>query len=178
MKSRLAQEQDIAPILALQDLNLVTNLDEAQKKDGFVTTPFTVEQLRELIALDGLFVVEKGEKILGYAAAAHWDYFDGRPMFELMISRFERLHFRGKSISREDSFQYGPVCIAKEARGKGAFQALFAEVVRQMKARYAIGTTFINRINARSYEAHTRKLGLEPIDEFDFNGNGYWGLAF
>ena len=58
MKSRLAHEPDIAPILALQDLNLVTKLDETQKKDGFVTTPFTAEQLRELIALDGLFVVE------------------------------------------------------------------------------------------------------------------------
>lgn len=178
MKSRFAHEQDIAPILALQDLNLVTKLDEVQKKDGFVTTPFTAGQLRELITLDGLFVVEQDGKNLGYAAAAHWDYFDGRPMFELMISRFEKLSFGGEAISRQNSFQYGPVCVAKEARGKGAFQTLFAEVARQMKARYAIGTTFINRINARSYEAHTRKLGLELIDEFDFNGNNYWGLAF
>ena len=47
-----------------------------------------------------------------------------------------------------------------------------------MSEKFEIGTTFINKINERSYQAHTRKAGIDVIDEFDFNGNNYYGLAF
>jgi hypothetical protein len=38
--------------------------------------------------------------------------------------------------------------------------------------------TFINKLNERSFAAHTRKLNLEIIDEFQFNGNSFYTLAF
>ena len=43
-----------------------------------------------------------------------------------------------------------------------------------MKKRCPKSVTFVNKINPRSYEAHKRKLGLEVIQEFEFNGNKYW----
>jgi hypothetical protein len=49
---------------------------------------------------------------------------------------------------------------------------------REFVARYPIGITFINRINERSAAAHMRKLGLSLIDEFEFSGRYYYGLAF
>lgn len=42
-----------------------------------------------------------------------------------------------------------------------------------MSKRYPILVTFVNKINTRFYEAHTRKLGLEVIQEFEFNNNHY-----
>jgi hypothetical protein len=45
-------------------------------------------------------------------------------------------------------------------------------------AQYPIGVTFINKANPRSLAAHTQKLNLEIIDEFEFNGNFYYGLGF
>ena len=47
-----------------------------------------------------------------------------------------------------------------------------------MAKRYPILVTFVNKINPRSYEAHTRKLGLEVIKEFEFNGNFYWEMVY
>lgn len=175
---RLSEHQDIDQILDLQDKNLVTRIAESDKIHGFVTTPFEKSQLEHLITLGGMFVAQMEHRVVGYAAAAHWDYFQGRPMFDLMICRFEKRDFNGKNITRANSFQYGPVCIAKEVRGSGVFQSLFDEMERVMKRRFEVGTTFINKINVRSYEAHTRKMGLQVIDEFDFGGNEYWGLAF
>jgi len=49
---RLSGNQDIEQILALQDKNLVTKIAEAEKIQGFVTTPFVAEQLEHLIALE------------------------------------------------------------------------------------------------------------------------------
>jgi hypothetical protein len=41
-----------------------------------------------------------------------------------------------------------------------------------------LGGTFINQINLRSVKAHTEKIDLEIVDEFSFNGNNYFTLAF
>jgi hypothetical protein len=48
----------------------------------------------------------------------------------------------------------------------------------RMCERFIIGATFINKVNARSMKAHTRKVKLDIIDEFQFNNNDYYGLAF
>jgi len=44
--------------------------------------------------------------------------------------------------------------------------------------KYPISITFINKVNAISEKAHTKKLGWEIIDEFEFNNNNYIQLAF
>jgi hypothetical protein len=170
--------RDVAGILALQEKNLVTKISEEQKKNGFVTTPFTGEQLESLVALDGLFVIDQNGTIAGYAVAAGWDYFSGRPMFDHMIGLFAEILYKGVRIARENSFQYGPVCVDLSLRGSDAFPRLFATMRESMSARYAVGTTFINKINGRSFRAHTEKARIDVINEFDFNGKNYYGLAF
>ena len=47
-----------------------------------------------------------------------------------------------------------------------------------MSQRYPILVTFVNKINPRSYEAHKRKLGLDVIQEFEFNGNSYYEMVY
>ena len=47
-----------------------------------------------------------------------------------------------------------------------------------MSKRYPILVTFVNKINPRSFEAHKRKLGLEIIQEFKYNGNEYCEFAY
>ncbi|HOO63270.1 MAG TPA: GNAT family acetyltransferase [Synergistaceae bacterium] len=178
MNVRAAVMNDIERVLALQELNLVTNLSEEQKKNGFVTTPLSYEQVKELVSIEGLAVIEDSEKILGYAVAAGWSYFEGRPMFDYMLERFRKITYREILITPENSYEYGPVCVDTSLRGTSAFPKLFAKSREMMAATYLIGTTFINKVNERSFQAHTRKAKLDVIDEFEFNGNDYYGLAF
>jgi hypothetical protein len=46
-----------------------------------------------------------------------------------------------------------------------------------MAHRYPIMVTFINKINPRSHAAHTRKLGMEVVQEFEYNQNHYYELV-
>lgn len=46
-----------------------------------------------------------------------------------------------------------------------------------MAKRFPILVTFVNKTNERSYAAHTRKLGLDVIQEFEFNNNIYYEMA-
>jgi hypothetical protein len=178
MIARIALEADIDGILDLQARNLYTNLSEADRADGFVMTPFTFDQIQALWKQAGVFVAEKDGAVSGYAFAGSWEYFSQWAIFPFMVSRFPQLNFQGAEINTLNTFQYGPVCIDRALRGSGIFPELFETMRLSLSARFPMGVTFIHQRNLRSLAAHTRKLNLEIIDEFEFCGNLYYGLAF
>ncbi|EFK97435.1 acetyltransferase, GNAT family, partial [sediment metagenome] len=88
------------------------------------------------------------------------------------------LEYIGQKLSTKNSYQYGPVCIDKSVRGSGVLENIFEFARVEMSKRYPILVTFINKINPRSYKAHTRKIGLEVIKEFEYNSNNYYELVY
>ncbi|MEZ4885917.1 MAG: hypothetical protein R3E32_14380 [Chitinophagales bacterium] len=107
MQARLGTSSDIEGILALQKLNLYSELSKAQRLKGFVTTPFTIPQIEEIIEEDGIFVVEKAGQIIAYTFAGSWKYFEQWPIFPFMTDRFPTLSFKDWEITTSNSFQYG-----------------------------------------------------------------------
>jgi len=168
----------IPGVLALQNKYLFAHLTEEERKKGFVTTPFTELQIEEAIDEAGLFIALEDEKVVGYVFAGTWAYFSAWPIFPFMIGRLSGKIFGNIIISDTNTFQYGPVCIDVTYRGTGLFNQLFEGMRIGMAQRYSVGLTFINQVNTHSYHAHTKKLGLESIETFDFNGNNYIALGF
>lgn len=176
---RNASIADIPQIEALQQRYHVSFLSEEEKKNGFVTTLFTREQLTELIETeDGISLACDGERVVAYAMAGSWQFWSKWPLFQYMIADLPNTEYLGRTLSTENSYQYGPVCIDMDYRGQGVLQKLFAHSTRQMSKRYPIMITFINQINTRSFAAHTQKVGLTVIKPFTFNGNQYYELGY
>ena len=175
IKTQIATINDIDSFLELQAKYLVTNLTQEQKKDGFVTTPFIIEQLYEIIKNDGLFLAKIEEKVIGYAFAGSWGYFSQWKIIEYMSGMLP-ISYENQIITQENSFQYGPICIDIEFRGSGLINLLFDFMSINMVKKYPISVTFINKINERSRKAHVEKLGWKIIREFQFNGNEYYFL--
>lgn len=94
-----------------------------------------------------------------------------------MVENLHDSKLSGNALTIRNSYQYGPVCVDKSVRGKGVFEAVFHYALNQMSKRYPFMVTFINKINPRSYEVHTRKVNLDVINEFSFNNNQYFKLA-
>jgi len=178
MHIRKATTTDISGIIKLQSANLFNNLKAEEREKGFVTTPFTIPLIEEIISQEGLFIATDNETVVAYVFAGSWEYFSYWDIFKYMISRFPNLEFQGKAISTENSFQYGPICIDINYRGKGLINKIFEEMRINLKEQYPISLTFINAVNIPSTKAHTEKLGWEIIDRFEFNGGKYLGLAF
>ncbi len=183
---RIAIESDIDGILDLQSRNLYANLSPLDLAGGFVTTPFTADLLCQLLDSPlerlrqraGVFVAVHDRKIIGYLLAGDWTFFSQWEIFRLMISRLPELRFMGEEITVDRSFQYGPICIDRDWRGSTVFPDLFALMRSSFESRFLVGVTFINKLNERSFTAHTRKLNLKIVDEFEFNGNSFYTLAF
>lgn len=179
INTRIGNYSDIPKVLALQEKYLYRNLSDLERKQGFVTTPFTVSQIEEIILENGLFIALNEEnEIIAYAFAGSWKYFEQWEIFNFMVSRFPKLTFKGKELTTKNSFQYGPVCIDMKYRGQGVLNVIFEEMRLEFNKTYPISITFINKINVISEVAHTKKLGWEIIDEFEFNNNTYIGLGF
>jgi hypothetical protein len=176
--ARIATESDIDGILHLQSQNLYANLAGDELADGFVTTPFTPELIRDLLTQDGAFVAESEGRIVGYILAGRWEFYSQWGIFRLMISRLPELSFQGKKIEVDRSFQYGPVCVDRTLRGSGILSQMFETMQSSFAPRLPIGVTFINKLNHRSLAAHHRKLNFEIVDEFEFNSGHFHTLAF
>jgi len=178
MELKIAELSDIEATLTLHYKYQVDSIAEEDKADGFVTTPFTKEQLTELItAENGLFIAKDGDMVLAYVMAASWGFWSAWPMFAHMITGLPNLTYAGQSLSTENSYQYGPICVDKCVRGSGMVEQIFEFSKQAMAERYPIMVTFINKNNPRSYAAHTRKLGMELIQEFEYNDNHYYELV-
>ncbi|UQD56026.1 GNAT family acetyltransferase [Flavobacterium sp. K5-23] len=174
----IATLNDIEGVLSLQELYLVSNLSEEEKKSSFVTTPFTTEQLTEVIRNKGLFIAKDNNTIIAYIFAESWAFFSQWPIFNYMTTLFPELSFLDFNINTSNSFQYGPICIHSAYRGKGLIIPLFEFMRSHIVARYPLALTFINKNNKPSLKAHTEKLKLTIIGDFQFNNNNYFVLAY
>ncbi len=176
---RCAEASDLEGVKRLQEMYHVSTIREEDKKDGFVTTLFTDEQFLSLIENEnGLVIALDGDKIISYAMSASWEYWSEWPLFKFMIQDLPHTEYLGRILSIENSYQYGPVCIDKEYRGRGVLENVFEFSRKLMEKRYPIMITFINQINPRSFKAHTEKVGMELIKTFDFNDNHYYELGY
>mgnify|MGYP003527246630 FL=1 len=179
MQYKLAQIEDIEKVLELHFKYQIDSIKQEDKKDGFITTAFTKEQMIDLITLEqGLFIAVENDRIVAYVMSASWDFWSRWPMFAFMIEDLHNLEYLGQKLSVQNSYQYGPVCVDKEYRGSGVLEKLFDFARENMAKRFPILVTFINKINPRSYEAHTKKLKLEVIKEFTYNNNNYYELVY
>ena len=173
-----ATMEDFDGIVKLLKTYHVDYISAEDKKDGFVTTNLTDEQLRRLIEEEnGVTIAKENGRVYAFALAASWDYWKEWPLFEYMIERLEDYQLDGVTITKENSYQYGPICIDKSVRGTGLFEKVFFASLASMKDRFPIMATFINKINPRSYAAHTRKVHTTEAGTFQFNNNNYFLMS-
>lgn len=179
MEYRNARLEDIAAVQTLQQKYHISTISEEDEPDGFVTTLFSEKLFQELIEKEnGLAIACDGEKVVAYAMAASWEYWSRWPLFQTMIDDLPNTEYLGQVLSKDNSYQYGPVCIDKEYRGTEVLPNIFEFSRLQMKERFPVLITFINQINNRSMNAHNKKLGLDIIKPFDFNNNHYYELGY
>jgi len=166
-------------IASVQDIDATLRLQAKCQIDGFVTKAFTKKELTQLIIEEeGLFILKKETEVLAYVVAASWEFWSQWQMFESIIENLEKLEYLGERLSIENSYQYGPICIDKSLRGLGILEKMFNFSREIMSYKYPILVTFVNKKNSRSFQAHYRKLGLEVIEEFLYNGNEYYQMVY
>jgi GNAT superfamily N-acetyltransferase len=165
---RAESDADLRGILSLQAANhrdVVASGERASQ--GFVSLRHDFALLREMNAAWGhvVAVTPGAEQVVGYALTMEERFRHRLPLLEPMFERIERLSWRGRPVREWRWYVMGQVCVAKEHRGQGLVEAMYAEQRRLTAAGFDLVVTEISRLNPRSLRAHER-AGWDVLDVY------------
>ena len=175
---RRAAPTDYVQILALQNANYIANLSAEERKQGFLSAQFTAEQTAQIAENLGTMVAVVDDQIAGFLCAFRIEFQTGSPVIAAMLRSYDRLTFEGRPLSAYKSYIYGPVCIAREYRGRGLLRGLYEAQKKDLAGQFDIGVAFVSRNNPHSLRAHVNGLGMIEAGDFEVKDNVYATLAF
>lgn len=166
---------DIPAVLRLLKKYHTNSIDDDDRKDGFVTTNINAEELGYLVTEErGLVVaVDRNNNVVGFVIAGSWSFLQRWPMFDYMQGELGRYQVEGVTLTPENCYQYGPICVDKSCRGEGVAERMFTKHCDIFRKKFMTLVTFVNENNPRSMRFHSDKIGLTSLDGFEFNGNNY-----
>lgn len=179
MEYRSAELNDIPGIILLEKKYHRDSISKEDKPGGFIGTFFSESKLKRLIEEEkSLSVACDGESVVGFAGAASWNLWKTWEVFQPMIDDLQNIEYKGTVLTVENCYQYGPACIDRDYRNTEVLPNLFECSRLLMKDRYPILVTYVSQDNQRSFQAHSRKLGLDVVKQFEFHDNKLYVLCF
>ena len=169
---------DYAGILHLQSENYIANLSDEERKAGFLSAQFTLEQTARIAEDLGTMVAVVEGQLAGFLCAFRKEFETGSPVIAKMLQSYDRLSFEGRPLSFFNSYIYGPVCIGREFRGRGLLRGLYEAQKKELAGQFDVGVAFVSRSNPHSLSAHVAGLGVSEAGDFEVKGNAYVTLAF
>lgn len=150
-------DRDLEGILALQVANREVNLSpEDVERDGFVTAVHTRAILEAMHARLPSVVARRAGQVVGYALSMDLACRPLVPALEPMFASFAQLRLAGRPLTSHRLYVMGQVCVAREVRGAGVFDALYAGHRRWFADRFDVLVTDVAIRNHRSRRAHAR----------------------
>jgi predicted GNAT superfamily acetyltransferase len=175
---RKALPGDYTAILSLQSANYIANLSAHEREHGFLSAEFTPEQTAQIAEDLGTIVAVVDDQIVGFICAFRNEFETGSPVITKMLESYDQLVFETRPLSAFKSYVYGPVCIAREYRGRGLLRGLYEAQKEDLAGQFEIGVAFVSRTNPHSLAAHVKSLSMTEVGDFQCQGNIYVTLAF
>src|SRR5580765_1679335 len=117
---------DLHQILQLQERNLIRNLTtDEMKSEGFVTINHSLEMLQQMHEMAPSIIIKDDDRIVAYALTMLRAFSKLVPDLEPMFEKFESLHWKNKSLNDYSYYVMGQICVDKQYRGQGLFDALY-----------------------------------------------------
>jgi predicted GNAT superfamily acetyltransferase len=175
---RRARPEDYPSIIRLQAADYIDNLSEEQRKEGFLSAKFTLEQIAAIGADLGIAIVADGDEVAGSLCAFRREFDHDSPVVAKMLESYDRACFEDKPLSAFNSYIYGPVCIAREYRRRGLLRGLYEFQKKDLTGQFEVGVALVSHGNPHSMAAHIRGLGMTEVGDFEVNGKLFTILAF
>ncbi len=173
---RRARQADYPALVGLQQENLFSSLSGDELTDGFLSIAYSPEEFEAMNRDLAVVVAEKGGTIVGYLCGTTCTYARQFPILRALLDVLTETPVAGIFLTPSNTFIYGPVCVAKHARGSGILAGLVRTLCDIARERYAFCALFIADANRRSLRAHL-KLGMDDLGTFELSGMTYHALA-
>ena len=175
---RRATLADYPEIVHLNEVNFIANLSDEERKQGFLSALFSLEQTARVAEELGTMVAVVDGRVGGFLCAFSKEFDSGTPVIGRMLESYDSLFFESQPLSAFKSYIYGPVCIGREHRGRGLLRGLYEAQKKDLAGQFEVGVAFVSRENPHSLGAHVAGLGMVEAGDFEVNGRRYATLAF
>ena len=175
---RRARPEDYAEIVRLQRANYVANLTAEERREGFLSAEFSLDQVAAIASDLGIAIVTMDDALAGCLCGIRREFDHGSPVVEKMLESYDQAWFQGKPLSAFNSYIYGPVCIARQYRRRGLLRGLYDFQNKDLAGQFEVGVALVSHSNPHSMQAHVEGLGMTEAGEFELNGNLFAILAF
>ncbi len=153
----LASEEDIEGILGVQEEN-------QPEHGGSLSARFTREWFKQAIASKSLIVARSAKFVTGYVAFTPREAQAHVPIIQAML----------KAYPNPAAYLHGPICVAREFRGRGIASAMFR--AQRAHMQQAPVMSFIRYDNEASRKAHIA-MGLQEVAAFELGKVRYVVVA-
>lgn len=179
---RLATQDDVPGLTALESRYYIGNLDTDEQASGFISVLHPPHWFTQAVDAGGVHVaVTEDDEVAGFiVVTAPPDPTEtGLPaIVRAMLELAQTLEWHGKPIALQRFAFRGPVCIGAEIRGRGVYSAFNAVTAKAYQDRFDLGVLFVAADNPRSLHTTTTKLGAQSLAVFEADGRRYHLLAF
>jgi len=156
-------DQEIDQILALQKLNLKTNISEAIKQDqGFLTVCHTRQQLETMSNATPQIIATVNGNVVAFALAMLPSLGELIPDLQPMFEICDNIFWNDKLVKEYNYYVMGQICVSEPFRGQGVFDKLYKTHKALYHQKFDLLITEISTSNKRSQRAHER-VGFETI---------------
>lgn len=175
---RRARPEDYAEIVRLQRANYIANLTAEERREGFLSAEFSLDQVAAIASDLGIAIVTMDDALAGCLCGIRREFDHGSPVVAKMLESYDQATFEGKPLSAFNSYIYGPVCIARQYRRRGLLRGLYDFQNKDLAGQFEVGVALVSHSNPHSMQAHVEGLGMTEAGEFELNGNLFAILAF
>lgn len=175
---RRAGPEDYAEIVRLQRANYIANLTAEERREGFLSAEFSLDQVAAIASDLGIAIVTMDDALAGCLCGIRREFDHGSPVVEKMLESYDQAWFQGKPLSAFNGYIYGPVCIARQYRRRGLLRGLYDFQNKDLAGQFEVGVALVSHSNPHSMQAHVEGLGMTEAGEFELNGNLFAILAF
>ncbi|PIR25270.1 MAG: hypothetical protein COX62_07405 [Deltaproteobacteria bacterium CG_4_10_14_0_2_um_filter_43_8] len=165
MEYRRPHPHEFEQIIALQKQNLFVHLNDSERKDGMLSTEFSLEQFQQMNKECVVVVAVEASKVWGYLCASTAAFNLSKPIPAAMIRHCEKIVYRDKPLSSYSFFIASPTCVDVAYRGKNLFLEMCKALISRIPQHYELAVGFVSSKNQRSLAA-CKKIGMEMVDQF------------
>jgi hypothetical protein len=175
---RRARPENYDEIVQLQRANYIANLTAEERREGFLSAEFSLDQVAAIASDLGIAIVTIDDDLAGCLCGIRREFNHGSPVVEKMLESYVNAVFEDKPLSAFNSYIYGPVCIARQYRRRGLLRGLYGFQKKDLAGLFELGVALVSHSNPHSMQAHVEGLGMTEAGEFELNGNLFAILAF
>jgi predicted GNAT superfamily acetyltransferase len=175
---RRAGPEDYGEIVRLQRENYIANLTAEERREGFLSAEFSLEQVAAIAGDLGIAIVTMYDDLAGCLCGIRREFDHRSPVVAKMLETYDHVWFQEQPLSAFNSYIYGPVCIARQYRRRGLLRGLYDFQKKDLAGQFEIGVALVSHSNPHSMQAHVEGLGMIEAGEFEVNGNVFAILAF